>query len=68
MRTAEEENNLLGVGLCSDCVHAHRISSDKGSTFLQCRLSFTDPRFKKYPQLPVLSCSGYKKHSDSANR
>jgi hypothetical protein len=68
MHSVEEENNLSGLGLCSDCVHAHRISSDKGSTFLQCRLSFTDSRFVKYPRLPVLSCSGYKKHSDLENR
>ena len=33
--------------------------------FLQCRLSFTDPRFKKYPRLPVLQCSGYEKKKNS---
>jgi hypothetical protein len=48
-------------GLCGDCLHASRITTDKDSMFLQCRLSFTDPRFKKYPALPVLQCSGYEK-------
>ncbi|MFZ0772675.1 MAG: hypothetical protein WAN08_14760 [Candidatus Sulfotelmatobacter sp.] len=46
-------------GLCGDCVHARMIASDRGSTFVQCQLSFTDPRFAKYPRLPVLTCSGY---------
>jgi hypothetical protein len=48
-------------GLCGDCAHAQRINSDRGSIFFQCQLSFSDPRFAKYPRLPVLTCSGYKK-------
>jgi hypothetical protein len=46
-------------------MHARRVTSDKGSTFLQCRLSFIDSRFEKYPRLPILSCSGYKKNSEA---
>jgi hypothetical protein len=46
-------------GLCRDCVHARFITNDRNSTFLQCQLSFTDPRFVKYPRLPVLACSGF---------
>jgi hypothetical protein len=49
------------VGLCSDCEHARIIRSDRGSIFYLCRLSATDPRFVKYPRLPVLSCPGYQK-------
>ncbi|HEU5022678.1 MAG TPA: hypothetical protein VFT60_12335 [Bryobacteraceae bacterium] len=33
--------------------------NDRGSVFLMCLLSKTDPRFPKYPRLPVLSCAGY---------
>jgi len=47
-------------GLCRDCQHARRIGSDRGSTFLMCKLSFEDSRFVKYPRLPVLVCSGYR--------
>jgi hypothetical protein len=47
------------VGLCADCRFAHVIQSDRGSVFYQCRLSFTDPRFEKYPRLPVVECAGY---------
>jgi hypothetical protein len=49
----------LNAGLCANCVHARTIESARGSTFLLCQLSATDPRFRKYPPLPVLSCVGY---------
>jgi hypothetical protein len=49
-------------GLCQDCVHARRIESDRGSVFFLCRLALTDGRFKKYPRLPVLTCSGYERN------
>ena len=47
------------VGLCFDCLHAQRIQSARGSTFYRCKLSDTDPRFPKYPRLPVIRCAGY---------
>jgi hypothetical protein len=47
------------AGLCSNCLHARAIVSDRGSTFVMCQLSATDPNFPKYPRLPVLSCAGY---------
>jgi hypothetical protein len=49
------------IGLCASCVHAERIVSSKGSTFYLCRLSAIDPRFRKYPVLPVRACSGYRR-------
>jgi 3-hydroxyacyl-[acyl-carrier-protein] dehydratase len=47
-------------GLCADCRFCKTIRSDRGATFLQCEKSFTDPRFPKYPRLPVLACTGYE--------
>lgn len=47
------------AGLCATCLHAQVITSSKGSTFYLCRLSEIDPRFRKYPVLPVVQCSGY---------
>jgi hypothetical protein len=62
MPSSPEDNfNTLSAGLCANCSHARFITSDKASTFLQCQLSFTDPRFAKYPRLPVLMCSGYSR-------
>ena len=48
------------LGLCQSCQYARRIESDRGSTFLMCKLSFEDSRFAKYPRLPVLVCTGYR--------
>ena len=47
------------AGLCARCVHALVIRNDRGSRFYLCRLSATDPRFRKYPQLPVRHCTGF---------
>ena len=47
------------VGLCFYCLHAQKIQSDRGAMFYRCRLSDTDPKFPKYPRLPVFRCNGY---------
>jgi hypothetical protein len=31
--------------------------------FSLCRLSKVDPRFPKYPRLPVLECTGYERRA-----
>lgn len=48
------------AGLCSSCQHAQTITSDRGSTFVWCGLSKSDPRYPKYPRLPVVACAGWK--------
>jgi hypothetical protein len=55
------------VGLCAECRHADIIRSSR-STFYRCRLSFTDPRFPKYPQLPVLACEGFEPRGEPTER
>jgi hypothetical protein len=47
------------AGLCASCLHVKVIASSRGSVFYQCGLSFVDPRFPKYPALPVRACIGY---------
>ncbi len=47
------------IGLCSACEHARTVRSGRGSTFSMCELSRTDPRFRKYPPLPVSRCQGF---------
>jgi hypothetical protein len=67
MADANEAERLLErAGLCADCMHARRIESNRGSSFLLCELSKSDPQFVKYPRLPVLSCSGYFKKIEPA--
>ena len=48
------------AGLCANCAHVQIITSDRGSRFFMCRRSLTDPRFRRYPPIPVLSCMGYE--------
>jgi hypothetical protein len=52
-------------GLCATCIHTRIIRSERGSRFLRCGLSDEDPRFPKYPRLPVLTCDGWQKKLDS---
>jgi hypothetical protein len=41
-------------------VHARVVETARGSRFLLCELSRTDPRFPRYPNLPVLACDGFE--------
>jgi hypothetical protein len=56
-----DETERRRAGLCADCRHTIRILSSRGSTFYRCGLSDTDPRFPRYPSLPITSCIGYEK-------
>jgi hypothetical protein len=47
------------AGLCESCANVKVIETRKGSRFYLCQLSEVDPRFPKYPRLPVLQCIGY---------
>jgi hypothetical protein len=49
-----------GLGLCATCRHARRVASARGSVFSLCARSADDPRFAKYPRLPVLRCAGFE--------
>jgi hypothetical protein len=52
-------------GLCATCRHARVVQSARGSTFYLCRLAEVDPRFVRYPQLPMLKCAGYESSVDN---
>jgi GrpB-like predicted nucleotidyltransferase (UPF0157 family) len=64
--TDKPSHRQADSGLCAACVHSRRIESARGSVFILCNLSGTDPSFPKYPRLPVLSCRGYKPNETSA--
>jgi len=49
------------TGLCASCAYARRVESNRGSVFYLCERSAIDPKFAKYPRLPVSECSGYAK-------
>jgi hypothetical protein len=46
--------------LCERCEHARLVTSARGSEFWRCDLSERDPRFPKYPRLPVIRCVGFE--------
>lgn len=56
---ASEAEQRARVGQCCVCQHARSLQSSKGSEFWLCEKSATDPRFKKYPPLPVWHCIGF---------
>lgn len=43
-------------GLCGRCVNARAVTSARGSTFWRCSVHDRDPRWPKYPPLPVMRC------------
>jgi hypothetical protein len=56
------------AGLCASCRFAEVITSSRGSTFYLCTLSTSDPRFRRYPILPVRECSGYERNPPDVSR
>lgn len=46
-------------GLCGRCRHARRQPGARGSSFWRCGRADSDPRFLRYPPLPVLDCKGF---------
>jgi hypothetical protein len=56
--------SVAAVGLCAACAFGRTVVSGRGSTFWLCELSASDPRFAKYPRLPVLRCAGFTRRDD----
>jgi hypothetical protein len=53
--------------LCETCASMREVVTPKGSRFLLCRLSQTDPAFPKYPPQPVVRCTGYQRVAPRAS-
>ena len=56
------------VGLCASCRWVRIVQNRRGSVFYRCLRADTDPpdpRFVRYPPLPVLSCPGYERRAAS---
>ncbi len=60
-----EPESRESVGLCADCIHARTVKTRR-SVFWRCARAATDPRFVKYPRLPVLECRGYEPRAERA--
>ena len=48
------------MGLCARCRHARTQETKRGSTFWRCLRADDDPRFVRYPALPVRECPGFE--------
>lgn len=55
----EPSRGAVRIGLCERCRHVHVVENRRGSRFYRCTLADVDPRFPKYPRLPVLRCDGF---------
>lgn len=49
-------------GLCGTCAHLRVLASPR-TVFVRCGLAEEDPRFPRYPRLPVVACDGYRRES-----
>lgn len=47
-------------GLCARCRHARVKRSARGSRFWRCARADGDPRYRRYPPLPVTACPGFE--------
>jgi hypothetical protein len=50
----------MTYSLCETCAWMREIVTAKGSRFLLCQLSQTNPAYPKYPSQPVVRCDGYQ--------
>ncbi len=46
--------------LCERCRHVRVVENAKGSRFLFCRRSESEPQFPRYPPQPVVDCRGFQ--------
>ncbi len=47
-------------GLCPICAHRREVPNTRGSVFLLCERSRSEPEYPRYPRQPVLSCPGFE--------
>lgn len=53
-------------GLCASCTHSRVVPNDRGDEFVQCGLAKQDPRYRRYPHVPVRACQGFEDRGAAA--
>ena len=48
------------AGLCNSCSWQRLVGTTRGSVFSLCERHRTDPRYAKYPRIPVGACPGFE--------
>ena len=51
----------LPRSLCELCRHVRVIENAKGSRFLLCGRSASEPEYPRYPPQPVVECRGFQR-------
>src|SRR5438093_12408288 len=51
---------VAAVGRCFPCRWMRAAGNQRGATFVRCTRADTDPRFVRYPTLPMRTCAGYE--------
>jgi len=64
----EAEGVAAEVGLCATCRHARVQSTARGRSFWRCARADGDPRFMRYPPLPVRHCQGHEARAPGSER
>jgi hypothetical protein len=59
-------NGPVPPGLCASCRHHRIVETRRGSRFVLCARSRTEPDFPRYPALPVVACRGYESDVSTA--
>jgi hypothetical protein len=54
------QNEAMIQTLCETCAWMREVVTPKGSRFLLCQLSITNPAYPKYPPQPIVRCKGYQ--------
>lgn len=67
-RGAQSKMENDEAGLCAACVHVRLVRSGRGSAFYLCRRSESDPRFARYPRLPVVQCAGFERNAELSTK
>ena len=56
------------AGLCASCLYVRLVQSSRGCKFYLCRRSESDPRFARYPRLPVIKCPGFELNAELSEK
>ena len=55
------------VGLCARCRFVRAQTTVRGAIFYRCARADEDASFLRYPQIPVLTCTGFELDESRAN-